>query len=266
MTAGRLILDMPNPALDADGSPYAGAKLFFYQAGTSTLQDVFTDATLNVPLSNPVVSDGAGRFVQIWADISKTYDVRWTDPNGALIYTFDGITSLGGGVAPNGDGAIPNQFRAALGLGTAALANTGDSGDTVPFLDGSNTWSGNQNFTAGAQINGNDVGYMGIPPTDQDADYTLALTDVGKRLTHTSASGHAWTIPPQTSVAWNNDSAPIVLRNIGTGVVTVTRGAGVTLRIAGNSSSANVALASYGLAFLERDAQDVWCIGGAGLS
>lgn len=39
------------------------------------------------------------------------------------------------------------NFRAAFGLGTASTANTGTSGNTVPFLDGANTWSAAQTFT-----------------------------------------------------------------------------------------------------------------------
>ena len=43
----------------------------------------------------------------------------------------------------------PTTARTNLGLGTAALANTGTSGASVPFLNGVNTWSGVQSFNAG---------------------------------------------------------------------------------------------------------------------
>lgn len=39
------------------------------------------------------------------------------------------------------------------GLGTAAAKNTGTSGNTVPLLDGANTWSGTQTFSAQATFN-----------------------------------------------------------------------------------------------------------------
>ena len=42
--------------------------------------------------------------------------------------------------------------RTALGLGTAATHNTGTSGATVPLLNGANTWSGVNNFSAGLGI------------------------------------------------------------------------------------------------------------------
>jgi len=45
------------------------------------------------------------------------------------------------------DDADASAQRTTLGLGTAAVANTGTSGNTVPFLDGSNTFSAAQVFT-----------------------------------------------------------------------------------------------------------------------
>lgn len=38
--------------------------------------------------------------------------------------------------------------RTSLGLGTAAIVNTGTSGTTIPLLDGANTWSGVQTISA----------------------------------------------------------------------------------------------------------------------
>lgn len=43
--------------------------------------------------------------------------------------------------------------RTNLGLGTAAIANTGTSGHTLPFLDGANTYSTLQQFTAMPVVN-----------------------------------------------------------------------------------------------------------------
>lgn len=44
--------------------------------------------------------------------------------------------------------------RSALGLGTAALANTGTSGSTVPLLNTSNTWNGNQTVDGSFTLTG----------------------------------------------------------------------------------------------------------------
>lgn len=46
----------------------------------------------------------------------------------------------------------PSGSRTALGLGTAAVQNTGTSGANLPFLNGTNTWSGTQTFGSGVLV------------------------------------------------------------------------------------------------------------------
>lgn len=43
-------------------------------------------------------------------------------------------------------------MRTNMGLGTAAVQNTGTSGANVPLLNGANTWSGSQSFTSGGEL------------------------------------------------------------------------------------------------------------------
>jgi hypothetical protein len=71
-----------------------------------------------------------------------------------------GQTTAGAALTAFGGLAINNNLsdlgsvstaRTNLGLGTAALANTGTSGHALPFLDGSNTWSNNQTIN-GANV------------------------------------------------------------------------------------------------------------------
>lgn len=46
-----------------------------------------------------------------------------------------------------------------IGLGTAAFKNTGTSGNTVPLLDGVNTWSGIQTFSANPSVTGGAISF-----------------------------------------------------------------------------------------------------------
>jgi len=46
------------------------------------------------------------------------------------------------------DDANAGAARTTLGLGSSAVKDTGTSGNTVPLLDGANTWSGAQTFSA----------------------------------------------------------------------------------------------------------------------
>lgn len=111
------------------------------------------------------------------------------------------------------------------------------------------------------------VGYMGAPENIQNGNYTLALTDQGQMLYHTSGSAHAYTIPPNASIALPIGSVVLIENEVAAGVVTVTRGAGVSLFWRGNSvTSADRALAANGSCAIKKVATDTWSITGIGLT
>lgn len=177
--------------------------------------------------------------------------------------------------------------RTNLGLGTAAVVATGTSGAALGLLNGNLTWSGTQSYTGAVSMSAaltlsgsvdhrltatptaltpESIGYRGAPlSTGTDANYTLLLTDSGKLLLHTSATAHAWTIPPNASVAFPTGTV-IVLVNTGTGAVTLTRGAAVALRLGGVATDANRTLAQYGVASLIKVDTNSWYVSGTGLS
>lgn len=63
--AERYINPVPQ-YLDTGGESIAGARVFFFEAGTSTPLDTYTDETLVTPNSNPVVCDGDGRLPAVF--------------------------------------------------------------------------------------------------------------------------------------------------------------------------------------------------------
>lgn len=83
--------------------------------------------------------------------------------------------------------------------------------------------------------------------------YTFALTDIGKTVIANNASASTYTIPPTASVVWpTNASIPLV--NLGTGVVTIAAGAGVTV------TNTALTLAQYQSANLIRTALNAWTV------
>ena len=100
---------------------------------------------------------------------------------------------------------------------------------------------------------------------EEDGAYSFVLTDAGKMVRGNNASPMTYTIPPNSAVAFPVGTA-IVVRNVGAGTITITRGAGVTLLLAGGSTSKDVALAQWGMATLIQETANNWVISGTGIS
>lgn len=104
-------------ALDANGDPVSGAKLYFYQVGTTTSITTYQDVELTSPHADPVVADASGRFAPIYTNTTpfKTKLDTSADVTVQTVQTVYGITGnfsvIGADVAsdaslglgPNGD-------------------------------------------------------------------------------------------------------------------------------------------------------------------
>ena len=88
--------------------------------------------------------------------------------------------------------------------------------------------------------------------------YTTVLADDGKLITADNASPIALTIPPNSSVAYGIGTQ-INIMQLGAGQVTITAGAGVTLRSAGSKLKTD---AQYAVATCAKIASDTWVVVG----
>ena len=86
--------------------------------------------------------------------------------------------------------------------------------------------------------------------------YTFLLTDTTKTVTANNSAASAYTVPPQSSVVWE-DYTTLRLLNLGAGVVTLTPGAGVTI-------NGTATVAQYASATLVRTASNTWTVAGSG--
>jgi hypothetical protein len=79
--------------IQSSGAPWAGAKAYFYRAGTTTDQSVYTDAACSVAHAQPVVADANGVFAPIYKNPAASYDYRLQlkQSDGTLIYDVDNI-------------------------------------------------------------------------------------------------------------------------------------------------------------------------------
>lgn len=83
--------------------PCAGGTLAFYEIGTTTPRNTWSDPALTVLNTNPVQLDSAGRAnTNIWLD--GAYSVRLRDSAGAVIWTRDVNSGVAAGLT------IPNPL------------------------------------------------------------------------------------------------------------------------------------------------------------
>lgn len=83
-------LNILSQAVGDTGTPLAGAKLYFYESGTSTPKDTFSDEALTTPNANPVTADSAGRFADIYLT-SGSYKVVLKKSDGTTVKTSDPV-------------------------------------------------------------------------------------------------------------------------------------------------------------------------------
>jgi hypothetical protein len=87
--AAQLFLLPFRPAIGPNSLAVPGASLFFYQTKTLAKAPVYTDSTLNTPLTNPVVANAAGVWPSIYLDTTLTYRVVLKDNNGVTLSDVD---------------------------------------------------------------------------------------------------------------------------------------------------------------------------------
>jgi hypothetical protein len=97
-----------------------GWELSFYTAGTVTSITTWNAQSGGAANANPVISDGNGRFPQIWIDEGQT--IKWVlaDNNGLPIVTVDNVTISTVPTAP--DASLTNFLAATAPL---PIANGG---------------------------------------------------------------------------------------------------------------------------------------------
>lgn len=147
------------------------------------------------------------------------------------------------------------QIAAWLAASSGPLLKTG--GAVTGAITGMLTGSTVQDGAGTARF----VGYRNIPLTAKSASYQIALTDVGQGVS-TSAGV---TVPPNSTTAFAIGDT-IAIYNNSSASITITQGAGVTLRLAGVTTTGNRTLAQRGLCTLLNVGTDEWVSTGTGLS
>lgn len=140
-----------------------------------------------------------------------------------------------------------------------------------PFFNGSAplpiTSGGTGAITAGAAltaIGALDLAYRDIPIDSQTGAFTFDNDDRGRLQRYTGSTASATINPFGTTPI--NLGAVIPIRNAGSGILTITRGTGVVLKIAGQTVDQNIAVAVGGAGSIIQEATNIWYFVGAGAS
>lgn len=181
MSAAYLFSEPTARPLTPSGAIMPGAKLTFYESGTTTPATVYADAALQTPLSNPVEADASGRFPPIYLDPLTTYRVLLHDADDVLIYDVDpylaardyppGTVMWFHGTAQDRDVAYPPELWQVLN----GENGTPDARDRYLRIAGGSLISGQTGGSLDAvntsQAGGHDHG-------GQTGDHTLTIAEI----------------------------------------------------------------------------------------
>jgi hypothetical protein len=166
-----------------------------------------------------------------------------------------------GGFNLSGVGALSGASYSFSGNGSIGgnltVTGTLNVGGTVTFTGSLSNDSGVLDGAAARRL----IGYRNTPQTAKTASYQLAFTDVGQGVSTTAGV----TVPPNSTTAFAIGDTIAVYNNSASSI-TITQGAGVTLRLVGTTTTGNRTLAARGLCTLLKVGTDEWVAGGGGLS
>lgn len=86
-----ILFDPRFQAVDAAGKPYAGAQLFFYRAGTSSMIPIYKNSNASTPHTNPVVANASGAFPAIFIASANPFKIILKTAAGVTLDTIDHI-------------------------------------------------------------------------------------------------------------------------------------------------------------------------------
>jgi hypothetical protein len=217
----------------------------------------------------------SGKTVKIFAGGANSTAIVGTFSNTGLAVNGNvTATNLSGNISITGNvtGTSPNVTLVA-GAYSTVFDNTGNT----TFANGAvslTTLSATGNITSGnivttGNVSGNTagfaIGYRDIPQVSFTGNATITTSDAGKHYYSTLSTSNVLTIANNTSQSFQVGAA-ITIVNQGTGNITVAQGSGVTLYVAGNATSGNRTVTTFGMATIIKVATNTWFINGTGVS
>lgn len=187
------------------------------------------------------------------------------------------LAELGAAGVPDGyvatslaEGVVFQQLGAAA-VGLANVDNTADADKPVSnaaqaALDGKADLGGAAFTTDQVTLAGELAGFRGVPLAAITSAYTFSLADAGKGVCKSVTANITVTIPTNATVAFPLGTILTVVSNASSGNLSVSGAAGVTLRLAGATTTGTRSIAPWGYATALQVATNVWLVAGPGVT
>lgn len=195
--------------------------------------------------------------------MANLFDDGWSTSAGSNT-TVDGV-SVAEGMQPD---KINNAIRGLMSVirqtFASALKTFFDGTAPLPVANGGTGVT----TLAGilSAIGGLEDDYRDLPKVTKTGAFTFSPSERSYGIEYTGAAAAA-TINPDATTPWaNSNVCVVVIRNNGSGALTITRGSGVSLKRNGSATSADAVLAVGGRATLERWGANDFVITGTGIS
>ena len=297
-TTKKLSLQNLDLFVDNVGSvAFAQANASFTQANTAnvTANAAFAQANAAFVQANSAFVRANGAYTQAntaFAQANNAYNAA----NSANTFDFTSIATSPGfygdsisvtsiNLAANGRvisaSNVAITANASFLTGTVLSSNVVSSsltsvGTLTTLTVTANTTVGNLIISTGGTITGNAaagnvsanaVGYMGMPQNNLTSDYVITLADQGKHLYYNVSTNNIVYIPTTSNVAFPiGATIDIISRTSSSANVTITPNTGVSLFLAGNTTSAGRNVTTYGTATLICVEANTWFVRGSGIS
>jgi hypothetical protein len=274
--------------VDATGGGSVDGRLEFYTSKALTGQKILTlDSDKNAEFTGTISATGNITGGNLITDgrVSATGNIvtggqiqSSAFTGGNIFWAANNRVDFQGAIKVGGTGQI-------LSPGGAASITLNNNGANIPILGVTNTSNSTSTTTGalivsgGAGVAGNvyvggnivgntagfAIGYRDIPQVSFTGNATIATADAGKHFYSTQSSNFTLTIANNASQGFQVGAA-ITVVNQGTGTISIAQGSGVTLYLAGNATSGNRSVATFGMATIMKVAADTWFINGTGVS
>lgn len=219
--ANTLLFNPFIQVVNANGKPYAGAKLYTYQAGTTTPLASYANSNLTTPHTNPVVADANGTFPAIYLQ-KQSYKLRLETSAGVLIDETDNVDST--------ESAVEQYVNSLLQTTLTEIISDLYAGKDYRLTNGGTVY--NQLFSVKSDVTSSDIG---LNTTSNNLDINFSYVNTSSQNIR-----NAYISAVSTSKTAGSESANLIVGSR-SGYVSVETGGTERVRFTNTGIGVNVA-------------------------